>query len=156
MKRFILTLCVALLATTTLSAQEDSDTLLEIVKNDPILSWGGCDVVAVGDAQYIVAVADVEVGTKKIPQLRTVGNVKAKRELLLVIKGSTVTSTTEMTTSEEVTETNGQRNYTVRDTFFESIREEADGFVQGMTPLGMWFSDDRSLFFDAIYKSINQ
>ena len=134
---------------------QPNTALLESVKQHPVLSWGGCDVVELEGNQFLVSVSSVEVGTKKLPQLRTTCNAKAKRELLLLIEGSTVSSTTEMTTSEESIDIDGVRSTINFDTFFESIREDANGFVQGMGTLGMWYSEDKTLFFCAIYKSIN-
>ena len=155
MKRlFLIFFIIATAAVGSLRAQ-GNEALLESVKQNPILSWGGCDIVPMDGTEYLVAVSSVEVGTKKLPQLRTVAAAKAKRELLLMIKGSNVTSSTEMTTSEEVVVVNGESSVKSVETYFEKIREDADGVVQGMAPLGMWYSDDRSLFFYALYKSIN-
>lgn len=155
MKHLFLTLSIILtFAVGGLCAQEN-EALLEQVKQHSILSWGGCDLVQMDGVEYLVAVSSVEVGTKKLPQLRTIAAAKAKRELLLMIKGSNITSSTEMTTSEEVVVVDGESKVSTIETYFEKIREEADGVVQGMVPLGMWYSDDRSLFFYAMYKSIN-
>lgn len=154
MKRlFFLTL--ALIALLSSAQAQPQDALLESVKNHPVISWGGCDIVQLEEHDYLVAVASVEMGTKKLPQLRTVGATKAKRELLLMINGSDISSSTEMTTSEEMVDIDGKQTISTVQTFFESIREDAAGWVNGMSPLGMWYSDDRSVFFYAIYKSIN-
>ncbi len=155
MKRLFLTFFIVVITAVGSLYAQDNDALLEQVKQNPILSWGGCDLVQMDGIEYLVAVSSVEVGTKKLPQLRTIAAAKAKRELLLMIKGSNITSSTEMTTSEEVVVVNGESTVSTIETYFEKIRESADGFVQGMVPLGLWYSDDRSLFFYAIYKSIN-
>lgn len=154
MKRLLITLLAVFALHGGLQAQPPAE-LLTLTKEHPALSWGGCDVIEVEGVQYIVAVASVDVGTKKMPQLRTIGITKAKRELLLTIKGSTVSSTTEMTTSEVLTTVGDKQEVVTKESFFESIRESADGFVSGMAPLGVWYSSDRSLFFAAIYKQIN-
>lgn len=155
MKRLFLTFFIVVITAVGSLYAQDNEALLEQVKQNPILSWGGCDLVQMDGIEYLVAVSSVEVGTKKLPQLRTIAAAKAKRELLLMIKGSNITSSTEMTTSEEVVVVNGESKVSTIETYFEKIRESADGFVQGMVPLGLWYSDDRSLFFYAIYKSIN-
>ena len=155
MKHLFLTFFIVVIATVGSLRAQGNDALLEQVKQNPVLSWGGCDLVQMDGIEYLVAVSSVEVGTKKLPQLRTIAAAKAKRELLLMIKGSNITSSTEMTTSEEVVVVNGESTVSTIETYFEKIRESADGFVQGMAPLGLWYSDDRSLFFYAIYKSIN-
>lgn len=155
MKRLFLTFFIVVIAAAGSLRAQGNDALLEQVKQNPVLSWGGCDIVQMDGIEYLVAVSSVEVGTKKLPQLRTIAAAKAKRELLLMIKGSTITSSTEMTTAEEVVVVNGESKVSTVETYFEKIRESADGFVQGMVPLGLWYSDDRSLFFYAIYKSIN-
>ena len=155
MKRLFLTFFIVVITAVGSLYAQDNDVLLEQVKQNPILSWGGCDLVQMDGIEYLVAVSSVEVGTKKLPQLRTIAAAKAKRELLLMIKGSNITSSTEMTTSEEVVVVNGESTVSTIETYFEKIRESADGFVQGMVPLGLWYSDDRSLFFYAIYKSNN-
>ena len=155
MKRLFLTFFIVVITAVGSLRAQGNDALLEQVKQNPVLSWGGCDIVQMDGIEYLVAVSSVEVGTKKLPQLRTIAAAKAKRELLLMIKGSTITSSTEMTTAEEVVVVNGESKVSTVETYFEKIRESADGFVQGMVPLGLWYSDDRSLFFYAIYKSIN-
>ncbi len=154
MKR-LLFLTIALTTLLNVAEAQPLETLLERVKNHPAISWGGCDVLQLEEGNYLVAVASVDVGPKKLPQLRTVGAAKAKRELLTMINGSNITSTTAMTTSEEMVDVDGKQTSTIAQTFFESIRENAAGWVNGMSPLGMWYSDDKTVFFYAIYKSIN-
>ena len=155
MKHLFLTFFIVVIATVGSLRAQGNEALLEQVKQNPVLSWGGCDIVQMSGTEYLVAVSSVEVGTKKLPQLRTIAAAKAKRDLLLMIKGSTITSSTEMTTTEEVVVVNGKSTVSTVESYFEKIRESADGFVQGMVPLGLWYSDDRSLFFYALYKSIN-
>ena len=120
MKHLFLTFfIVATVAVGSMRAQEN-EALLEQVKQHSILSWGGCDLVQMDGVEFLVAVSSVEVGTKKLPQLRTVAAAKAKRELLLMIKGSNITSSTEMTTAEEVVVVDGESKVSTIETYFEN------------------------------------
>lgn len=138
----------------TMSTGVHSQTLLEAIKTHPVLAWGGSDVVVVNDTSYIVGVAAVETGDKKMSALRRVGMIKAQKEVVTFINGAKITSSESMVTSETVIDTNGRQTYILKDEYVEQIREDSQGFVRSLQPLGFWFEDDKSVFYYAIYKQV--
>lgn len=153
MKRFI-TLFMVILGSHLGVAAQGNAALLEQIKQHPSFEWGGCDVVECDGVAYLVGVSSVEVGTKKVPALRTVGTAKARRDVIAFLNGSNITSSAEMNTSETVTDVDGRRTIVLKEEWVESIREDVGGWVQGFGSLGAWYSDDRELFFVAIYCAI--
>ena len=138
-----------------LSAQNPDKEILSIIQENQILSFGGCDLIQLKGKSYLAGVSAVEVGTKKISSLIRVGKVKAEREIVTFISGSDITSSTESYFKEELTIVNDSSSITTVDTFVESIREDSEGFVKAMRPAGFWYSEDKSLFFYALYKEVN-
>jgi hypothetical protein len=139
------------------SAQvSNAQSLLEHVKSSPMLMYGGCDLVEHDDTTYIVGVSAVERGKKRMSDLRRIGMVKAQKEVSVYVNGADITSSTQMSTSEEVTEINGEKNVVISDSYLETIREDTEGFVRSLKPLGTWFEEDNSVFYYAIYKPLIQ
>jgi len=131
-------------------------TLLETVKSHPVLAWGGSDVVVVNDSSFLVGVAAVEAGTKKMSALRRVGMIKAQKEVVTFVNGADITSSEQMSTQETVIDTNGRKTIIVKDEYVEQIREDSEGFVRQMQPLGFWYEEDQSVFYYAIYKHLTR
>ncbi len=131
-----------------------TQTLLEAIKTHPVLAWGGSDIVVVNDTSYIIGVAAVETGDKKMSALRRVGMIKAQKEVVTFVNGAKITSSESMLTSETLIDTNGRQTYILKDEYVEQIREDSQGFVRSLQPLGFWFEDDKSVFYYAIYKQV--
>ncbi len=145
---------LALLFPVVLFAQQQDSEMLQAIKNNQILSFGGCDLIKVSDTSYLAGVAAVEVGKKRISNLIRVGKIKAEREITTFINGSTITSSTKSYFKEDLVTVNDSSWVNTVDTFVEKIREDSEGFVQSMRPAGFWYSEDRSLFFYALYKKV--
>lgn len=137
-----------------LFAQQEDSKILQTIKSNQILSFGGCDLIKVNDSSYLAGVAAVEVGKKRISNLIRVGKIKAEREITTFINGSNITSSTKSYFKEELVTVNDSSYVKTVDTFVEKIREDSEGFVHSMRPAGFWYSDDRSLFFYALYKKV--
>lgn len=150
-KRYLL---LALLFPAVLFAQQQESDMLQAIKNNQILSFGGCDLIKVNDTSYLAGVAAVEVGKKRISNLIRVGKIKAEREITTFINGSTITSSTKSYFKEDLVTVNDSSWVNTVDTFVEKIREDSEGFVHSMRPAGFWYSEDRSLFFYALYKKV--
>jgi len=135
-------------------SQSKEDVLSSIKQND-LLSYGGSDIIQVQGNSFIVGVSAVEVGTKRLSSLMRVGKIKAEREVLTFINGSKITSSTESYISEELVTINDSSSLKTVDVFVESIREDSEGFIKGMKPSGYWYSEDKSVFYYAIYKEVN-
>ena len=115
---------------------------------------GGCDLFEYKGQQLIVAVAPVAVSTKTEQVCKMVGAAKAKKEMLSFINGSEITSITSLETSESVEETLTGRKVVSRQDYTEIIREKVLGEINKVTPLGGWYSEDKSIYYFAIYKTI--
>lgn len=147
-------LIIFLLFPIILFAQQEDSKMLQAIKNNQILSFGGCDLIKVNDTSYLAGVAAVEVGNKRISSLVRIGKVKAEREITTFINGSSITSSTKSYFKEELVTVNDSSYVNTVDTFVEKIREDSEGFVQSMRPAGFWYSEDRSLFFYALYRAV--
>lgn len=145
---------VFLLFPIVLCAQQENSKMLQAIKNNQILSFGGCDLIKVNDTSYLAGVAAVEVGKKRISSLVRIGKVKAEREITTFINGSSITSSTRSYFKEELVTVNDSSYVNTVDTFVEKIREDSEGFVQSLRPAGFWYSEDRSLFFYALYRAV--
>ncbi|MFP4471429.1 MAG: hypothetical protein ACLFPE_12120 [Bacteroidales bacterium] len=132
-----------------------NEELLVNIQNDQLLSYGGCNLLNFNGTDYLVGVSAVEAGNKKISTLTRIGKVKAEREISTFINGSGITSRTESYLKEELTTVNDSSHVQTTDTFVEYIREDSEGFVKKMQPAGFWYSDDRSVFYYAIYTKVN-
>jgi len=86
--------------------------------------------------------------------LRRVGMIKAQKEVVTFVNGAKITSSESMLTSETLIDTNGRQTYILKDEYVEQIREDSQGFVRSLQPLGFWFEDDKSVFYYAIYKQV--
>ena len=74
--------------------------------------------------------------------------------MLSFINGSDITSYTELKTSETINETLEGTRVLVQQQFAEYIKEEVIGTINQTVPLGGWYSEDRSVYYFAIYKII--
>lgn len=135
-------------------AQQQDNEMLQAIKSNQVISFGGCDLIKINDTSYLAGVAAVEVGKKNISSLVRIGKVKAEREIATFINGSKITSSTKSYFKEELIAVNDSSYVNTIDTFVEKIREDSEGFVHSMKPAGFWYSDDRSLFFYALYKKV--
>jgi len=136
-------------------AQVDKEALKISIQSNDLISYGGCDLMTFNNQSLLVGVSAVEVGNKKMSSLMRVGKVKAERELVTFINGSEITSSTKSYYSEEFTTVNDSSSIKTVEVFVEKIREDAEGFVKGMKPAGYWFSEDKSVFYYALYTEIN-
>jgi len=151
MKRFLLILLVVWSG--SLFAQ--SDEFAEQIKTHPLISIGGCDLLNFQDKDYIVGVAAVDAEGKSMSILRRVAKVKAEREVVTFINGSDITSSTSSYIKEVATTIGEQEVVETSQEFVEKIREDSEGFVKAMKVAAYWFSEDRSVFYYAVYKEVN-
>jgi len=152
---FKLILLLFLLSSIIGFAQIDKDALKNTIQSNDLISYGGCDLMKFNNQSLLVGVSAVDVGNKKMSSLMRVGKIKAERELVTFINGSDITSSTKSYYSEELTTVNDSSYLKTVDVFVEKIREDAEGFVKGMKPAGYWFSDDKTVFYYALYTEIN-
>lgn len=130
------------------------DVLLDYVQTKSEIREGGSSVYNYEGVTYVISVAAVAVGNKTELNCKTAGAAKAKKEMLAYVNGSEISSYTELTTSETVTETLEGTKVEARQEYTEIIRERVLGMINQTVPLGGWYSDDRSVYYYAIYRIV--
>lgn len=146
-------LIITILVCLPASAQP-TDKLLNYIQQKSDIREGGSSIYNYKETTYVISVASLSVGTKNELNCKKVGSAKAKKEMLSFINGSDITSYTELKTSETINETlEGTRVFTQQQ-FVEYIKEEVIGTINQTVPLGGWYSEDRSVYYFAIFKII--
>ena len=152
MKRRILVVCFILIALSAPS--QHADKLLNYIQQKSDIREGGSSIYNYKETTYVISVASLSVGTKNELNCKKVGSAKAKKEMLSFINGSDITSYTELKTSETINETFEGTRVLAQQQFVEYIKEEVIGTINQTVPLGGWYSEDRSVYYFAIYKII--
>lgn len=132
-----------------------NDTLTQVVKNHPIIGIGGAEVVSCNEQAYIVSVGFVENKGQSRSILERIGKIKAEKELTILINGSDFTSSAMMVLEETVTTIDGEQIIEEQTTYFENIKENSEGYIHSMKKLASWKSEDKSMFYYAIFKPIS-
>ena len=148
-------LLLLLIGTESLYAQKSPyNVMFNYIKDKSHIRKGGCDLFNFKEDTYIIAVASVIVDTKNELNCKKVGKVKAKKEIISYINGSEISSYTELTTSETVSETLNGCKIEAKQEYIERIKEKVFGIINQCTPLGGWYSEDGSVYYYAIFKLI--
>lgn len=148
----VLSICMG--SITDMCAQKTNEIIMDYIKEKSSIKEGGSNIYSYERFKYVISVAPVVVGTKSETECKTVGATKAKREMLAFVNGSEITSYTELEIQENTIDCAGERQVESVQTFTESIREEVMGHINGINHLGGWYSDDKSVYYYAIYKII--
>lgn len=137
---------------------QDFKALEKYIQTKSHIKEGGVDVFNYLGQDYLIAVSTVQVttakGTKTETQCRTVGNTKAKRDMLSFVNGSTISSYTELVFSEDVKEGPQGRQVEASQNYTEVIKESVVGSINQITPLCGWYSEDGSVYYYATMKQI--
>lgn len=133
---------------------QNSEEVKQEVKSNPSLKDGGVAFIDMNSIPCLIVVSNVIVGTKSIPQLQRIGKVKADRDALAFINGEEITSSIKSFISEETIVENRETSYKSVDYYEETILSNVTGFINGMTPGGYWFSEDKSVYYYISYKLI--
>ena len=150
----ILILLVALTCSLMTVQAGGIETLLKYVQHKSDIREGGSNVYNYEGQTYVVSVASVAVGSKTELNCKTVGAAKAKRDMLAFVNGSEISSYTELKNSETVTETLEGTKVEAKQEYTEVIRECVVGMINSVVPLGGWYSDDKGVYYYAIYKIV--
>lgn len=134
------------------AGSQPDDKMLKYIQNKSEIREGGTNLYNYEGNTYIVSVASLAVGTKSEKDCKSVGSAKAKKEMLSFINGSDVTSYTELITSETIVETMEGQKVTFQQDYVEYLKETVMGTINQCVPLGGWYSEDRSVYYFAIYK----
>lgn len=137
------------------NAYSQQSILLEYIKNKSEIKDGGCNIFTYEDTSYIICVSQVNVGTKTESACKTISATKAKRDIIAFVNGSEITSYTELKTSEtNINDISGTQS-TLKQDYIEVIKERVIGHINQCVQLGGWYSSDKSVYYYAIYKTIN-
>ena len=153
MKKLLL-LFAALVFSMTAAQAGGIETLRKYVQTKSDIREGGSNFYNYEGQIYVVSVAAVTVGTKSELNCKTVGAAKAKREMLAFANGSEISSYKELKTSETVAGTLEETTVEATEEYTEVIRERVIGMINQTTPLGGWYSDDKGVYYYAIYKIV--
>ena len=96
----------------------------------------------------------LDITSKNKKNRRKIGKTKAKKEITMLIKGSTITSSTKMSYDETVTQNNGEVKVDSKETYQELIIEDVNGFLDGIIDIGGWYSDDKLAWYHAVIRMI--
>lgn len=128
--------------------------VFDYIKTKSHIQGGGCDIFNYDGKSYVISVSSLIVGTKNEIACQKVGAAKAKKDMLSFINGSDITSYTELTTLEtQITSLAGELTE-AKEEFVEYIRESVIGSINQCVPLGGWYSNDKSVYYYAIYRII--
>lgn len=152
MKRFTL---ITILCFISASGWSQNDTLIQVVKSHPIIGIGGAEVVSCCGQAYIVGVGYVENKGQSRSILERIGKVKAEKEVTILVNGSDFTSSAMAVIEEIITTNNGVQTVEQQTSYFQNIRENSEGFIHSMKKLNSWRSEDKSMFYYAVYKPIS-
>ena len=149
----LVTLLVFVPTRTTL-AQDNILSLRNYIQTGSSIGEGGTELFEYQGVTYLISVVPVVVSSKSEIQCKTVGNAKAKKEMLGYINGTDITSSTILTYSETSTTTLEGTKVECKQEYIESIKESVIGTISQVTPLGGWYSPDQSVYYFSIYKVI--
>lgn len=155
MKSIIHTIIIAVCTfLTPISVTAQDNTVLNYIQHKSEIKEGGSGLYKFKEDKYLITVASLAVGNKNELNCKTVGSGKAKRDMIAFINGSRISSYTELITSENVTESLDGKSVTIEQKYVESIKETVLGTINEVKPLGGWYSDDKSVYYFAIYKTV--
>lgn len=147
---------VFFLTTLLVSPSNRLGVLLNYVQSKSEIREGGSSIYEFDGLTYVISVASVAVGNKSEQNCKTAGAAKAKKEMLSYINGSEISSYTELTNAETLTETLEGTKSGAKQEYMEYIRERVLGMINQTVPLGGWYSEDRSVYYYAIYRIVEE
>ena len=134
---------------------QDLSIAFNYVKDKSSIREGGTDLFAYNGESYLITVASVVVSNKSETKCKTVGSAKAKRDMISFVNGSEITSYTELKVIETASTGADGTKVVSSQSFTEDIQEIVIGTINEIKPLGGWYSEDRSVYYFAIYKHIH-
>ena len=132
-------------------AQDNISSLRKYIQVKSSIAEGGTELFEYQGVTYLISVVPIVVSSKSEIQCKTVGNAKAKKEILGYINGTDITSSTILTNSETSTTTLEGTKVECKQEYVESIKESVLGTISQVTPLGGWYSPDRTVYYFSIY-----
>ncbi len=147
-------LLCAILIFCSWSVLAQENRIVSFIQEKSDIREGGSGLFLYGEDTYVISVATIIVGNKNESDCKKVGSTKAKRDMIAFINGSEITSYTELSISETVTESLKAKKVEANQTYREVIKEKVIGTINEVKTLGGWYSDDKGVYYYAIYKII--
>lgn len=129
-------------------------TFANYIQQKSIIKEGGTELFSYKGNNYMVSVVSIVVGTKSELDCKKVAQAKAKKEMISYVNGSEIVSSTELRIIEESVQSIESSKVEVKQEFSEIIKENVIGMINRCTPLCGWYSEDKSAYYLALYKSI--
>ena len=147
-------LIIVCLASIPFVSNAQDESLAKYVQSSSIIKEGGTELFSYKGQNFMISVASVIVGTKNEIDCKKVGQAKAKRDMIAYVNGSEIASYTELKIIENTTENiEGTKIHSSQE-YAEVIKEEVLGMINQCTELCGWYSDDRSVYYYALYKTV--
>lgn len=154
MKYFFLTLALFFNISAYSLNQQDVEKISDYIINKSAIKEGGTDLFYYNSTTFIISVSSVVVNSKSESDCKKVGATKAKKEMLSFLNGSEITSYTELTISETIEDSLDCKIVSVKQDYVEVVKEKVMGTINQTVPLLSWYSDDKTVFYYAIYKIV--
>ena len=133
------------------NCEKNSNSLIGLLKKEySDLPFDGAKYVFLGDCKYIIGVGTTSTQSKNNSVMARISSVKARREIVLLLNGASVTSE-DILTTEQIIKDDSINYFEI---FRDEVTTKADAFVNGMPMLTAFKSTDGSTFVYIIYKSI--
>lgn len=152
--RFTVAIIIATSFIAPFQTMAQDNTVLNYIQHKSDIKEGGTGLYKFRKDNYLITVTSLTVGAKNEQNCKTIGSGKAKRDMIAYINGSNITSYTEFVTSETVSETLEGKSIPIEQKYVESIKETVLGTISEVKSLGGWYSDDKSVYYFAVFKSI--
>lgn len=111
----------------------------------------GVKIVEEKDVSYLISLSvQVVSGHKTSSTKNRVAQIKARRNAMVFLNGSNITSETIIKTGETIT----NNNVTYYETYMDEIKENAAGFLDGMQVLTTFTSNNGKEYIYIIYKKL--
>ena len=111
----------------------------------------GVKIVEEKDVSYLVSLTVQVISSHKTSSARNrVAQIKARRNAMVFLNGSNITTETILKTGETVTD----NNVSYYESYFDNIKENAAGFLDGMQVLTTFNSNTGKEYIYVIYKKL--
>lgn len=128
-----------------------STTLKDYVKkkysSNPI---EGTEIIKIDNCKFLLGIGITGASSNNLSIMNRIASVKARRQVLQLFNGSTVTTSTEITTEQKTI--NGSTS--LIEFFKDYMAETSSGFVSGMETLAAFKSLDKSNYIYIIIEKL--
>ena len=134
--------------TTTNKNKESAKYITNLYNENP---FEGVKIIEGKDVSYLISLSIQVVSNHKTSSTKNrVAQIKARRNAMVFLNGSNITSETIIKTGETIT----NNNVTYYDTYMDEIKENAAGFLDGMQVLTTFTSNNGKEYIYIIYKKL--